>query len=118
MPTRTSTTKKTATRKATRSPRYRVTKANGNVFADLGFAPLESASLHLRARLMAELMRVVRARKLTQAAAARVLGVSQPRVSDLMRAKVDKFSSDALVEMLALAGIELTVTPRATRRVA
>ena len=100
------------------APRHRTTKANGNVFTDLGFAPLESASLQLRARLMAELIRIVRVRKLTQAGAARLLGVSQPRISDLMRAKVDKFSSDALVEMLALAGIELKVTPHSTRRVA
>lgn len=67
---------------------------------------------------MAELIRIVRSRKLTQATVARMLGVSQPRVSDLMCAKVDKFSSDALVEMLALVGIELSVTPRAARRVA
>jgi predicted XRE-type DNA-binding protein len=39
-------------------------------------------------------------------------------MSDLMRAKVDKFSSDALVEMLALAGVELEVTAHAARRVA
>ncbi len=114
MPRRKSTTK----RAPTRTPRHRTTKANGNVFADLGFAPLESASLQLRARLMAELIRVIRARKFTQAAAARRLGVSQPRVSDLMCAKVAKFSSDALVEMLALVGVELEVTAHVTRKVA
>ena len=54
----------------------------------------------------------------TQAAAAGLLGVSQPRVSDLMRAKVDTFSSDALVEMLALARTELQLTLHAVRRVA
>ena len=114
MPRTTATPK----RAPTKAPRHRTTKANGNVFTDLGFAPLESASLQLRAWLMAELIRIVRVRKLTQAGAARLLGVSQPRISDLMRAKVDKFSSDALVEMLALAGIELKVTPPSTRRVA
>jgi predicted XRE-type DNA-binding protein len=71
--------------------RHRTTKANGNIFADLDFAPLESASLQLRERLMAELIRIVRTRKLTQAAAAGLLGVRQPRVSDLTRARVDKF---------------------------
>jgi predicted XRE-type DNA-binding protein len=98
--------------------RHRTTKANGNIFADLDFAPLGSASLQLRARLMPELIRIARTRKLTQAAAAGLLGVSQPRVSDLMRAKVDTFSSDALVEMLALAGPELELTLHAVRRVA
>ena len=114
MPRPTTTTK----RPASRQRGVRTTKANGNVFADLGFPPLESARLQLRARLMAELIRTIRSRKLTQAAAARMLGVSQPRVSDLLRAKVDKFSSDALVEMLALAGIVLEVTTHAPRRVA
>ncbi len=108
----------TSKRTAKPGPRHRTTKAYGNVFADLGFAPLESASLQLRARFMAELIRLVRARKCTQASAARLLGVSQPRVSDLMRAKVHKFSSDALVEMLVRAGIELQVTAHAARRVA
>lgn len=101
-----------------RSPRRHVTKTDGNVFADLGFSQLESASLQLRATLMAELIRVVRSRKLTQAAAAKLLGISQPRVSDLMLAKVGKFSSDALVELLAKAGVAVKVTPRAARRVA
>jgi predicted XRE-type DNA-binding protein len=51
-------------------------------------------------------------------AAAKLLGISQPRVSDLMLAKVGKFSSDALVELLAKAGVAVKVTPRAARRVA
>jgi len=98
--------------------RHRTTKSGGNIFADLGFPPLEAASLQVRAQLMAELIRIVRTRNLTQAAAAKLFGISQPRVSNLMRAKVDKFSSDALVQMLALAGIELEIRPHAKRRVA
>jgi predicted XRE-type DNA-binding protein len=100
------------------APRHRTTPVTGNVFADLGFPPLQAASLQLRARLMAELIRVVRSRKLTQVAAAKLFDVSQPRVSDLMRAKVVKFSSDALVEMLARAGVALQVTAKRGRRVA
>lgn len=99
-------------------PRHHTTKSGGNLLADLGFPPLEAASLQVRAQLMAELIRIVRARKLTQAAAAKLFGISQPRVSNLMRAQVDKFSSDALVQMLALAGIELEIRPHAKRRVA
>ena len=58
MPRNAPITKRTATKRtATKPARHRTTKANGNVFADLGFAPLESASLQLRARLMAELIR-------------------------------------------------------------
>jgi len=98
--------------------RPHTTPATGNLFADLGFPPLQAASLQLRAQLMAELIRVVRSRKLTQVSAAKLFKVSQPRVSDLMRAKVDKFSSDALVEMLAQAGVSVRVTVRRGRRVA
>jgi predicted XRE-type DNA-binding protein len=98
--------------------RPHTTHATGNLFADLGFPPLQAASLQLRAQLMAELIRVVRSRKLTQVSAAKLFKVSQPRVSDLMRAKVDKFSSDALVEMLAQAGVSVRVTMRRRRRVA
>ena len=100
------------------APRPRTTPATGNVFADLGFPAIQAASLQLRAQLMAELIRVVRSRKLTQVSAAKLLDVSQPRVSDLMRAKVDKFSSDALVEMLAQAGVAVQETVRRGRRVA
>jgi predicted XRE-type DNA-binding protein len=100
------------------TPRHRTTKVGGNIFADLGFPPLEAASLQLRAQLMTELIRIVRTRNLTQVAAAKLFGISQPRVSNLMGCKVDKFSADALVQMLALAGIELEVRPHAKRRVA
>ena len=100
------------------APRPRTTPATGNVFADLGFPAIQAASLQLRAQLMAELIRVVRSRKLTQVSAAKLFDVSQPRVSDLMRAKVDKFSSDALVEMLARAGVSVRVTVLRGRRVA
>jgi predicted XRE-type DNA-binding protein len=49
----------------------------------------------------------IRAKKLTQAAAARLFGVSQPRVSDLVRGKIELFSVDALMNMLAAAGVRV-----------
>ena len=58
------------------APRPRTTLAIGNVFADLGFPAIQAASLQLRARLMAELIRVVRSRKLTQVSAAKLFDVS------------------------------------------
>lgn len=93
-------------------------RADDNVFLDLGFPAPEAASLRVRADLMIALIRIVRSRKLTQAAAAKLFRVSQPRVSDLMTGKVDRFSIDALVEMLAHAGrrVEMKTTP--SRRVA
>ena len=82
-------------------------RSTGNVFQDVGFGPREAESLRLRAQLMLELRRLIQARKLTQSSAAKLLGVTQPRISDLVRGKIDLFSIDTLVEMLARAGIRI-----------
>ena len=76
----------------------------GNVFRDLGFNSKEAESLRLRAELMVELTRLIQSRKLTQNSAAKLFGVTQPRVSDLVRGRIDLFSIEALVNMLAKAG--------------
>jgi predicted XRE-type DNA-binding protein len=84
-----------------------VTPSGGNVFSDLGFAPEEAENLKIRARLMSELSDVIETRKLTQVQAAELFGVAQPRISDLRRGKIDRFTIDTLVNMLAHAGIRL-----------
>ena len=85
----------------------KVDRSSGNVFRDLGFGPKEAESLRLRAELMVEVTRLIGARKLTQRAAANLLGVTQPRISDLIRGKIDLFSIDALVNMLGRAGMRV-----------
>lgn len=85
-----------------------VTPADGNVFADLGFGPEEAENLLLRADLMIEVAK--RIDGMTQVKAAELLGVSQPRVSGLRRGKISLFTIDALVNMLARAGMRTTVT--------
>lgn len=84
--------------------------SSGNVYLDLGFPPAEAEYLLLRSRLMLMLTKVIRDRRLTQAQAARLLGVSQPRISDITRSRVQRFTIDALVELLARAGVRLEVT--------
>src|SRR3546814_8446424 len=79
----------------------RITESTGNVFTDLGFDDAEAQVLALRADLMALLAKQIKARRMTQVAAAKVLGVSQGRVSDLTRGKADKFSLDMLVTFAA-----------------
>ena len=93
-------------------------RSSGNVFRDLGYGPEEAEHLRIRSVLMTTLTRLIEARDLTQAEAARVFGVSQPRVSDLVRGKIDLFSIDTLVDMLARAGmkVELTAKPAPKRR--
>lgn len=89
-------------------------RSSGNVFRDLGFSAEEAANLRIRADLMVRLHKLIEARRLTQAEAADLFGVSQPRVSDLLRGKIDLFSIDTLVNMLARAGVQvsLVVHPR------
>lgn len=85
------------------------TPADGNVFEDIGFPLEEAANLLLRTDLMLEIEGIVRERGLKQREAAELFGVSQPRISELMRGKLDAFSIDALVNMLAHAGLRVEV---------
>ena len=87
-------------------------RGSGNVFRDLGFTPTEAANLQLRSTLMIHLRRRLTQLGLTQSQAAKLLDVSQPRVSDLMRGKIDRFSIDMLVALLGRAGAEVRVVVR------
>lgn len=80
------------------------TPGSGNVFADLGFAPEEAALLAMRSALMNELRTIIAERGWTQVAAAKQLGISQSRVSDLVRGKWQLFSLDMLVTLAERAG--------------
>jgi len=82
--------------------------SSGNVFTDLGFSAEEAQNLKVRSDLMIELTKLIEARELTQAAAAKLLGVTQPRISDLVRGKIDRFSVDSLIEMLGHAGASVS----------
>ena len=96
----------------------RLRKSRGNVFRDLGFPEIDAENLRIRSELMVKLRQVIDRAGLTQAAAARMLGVTQPRVSDLVRGRIDLFSIDALVSMLSRAGVRVTVSTRARTRAA
>lgn len=84
-------------------------KSTGNVFRDLGFGAEEAASLKVRAELMAELEKYIRAQRLTQRRAAEQFGVTQPRISNLMQGKIGLFSVDTLIDMVAHAGLSVDV---------
>jgi predicted XRE-type DNA-binding protein len=95
----------------------RIRQSSGNVFKDVGFPNREAAHLLIRSDLMIAVARVLKDRKLTQVRAARLLGVSQPRISDLVRGRIDLFSIDSLVEMLAKLGVSVSLKTRSSRRV-
>jgi len=90
-----------------RKSKLRVTPSTGNVFRDLGFSAEESAHLLVRADLLLQLQKRLAAQELTQVQAARLLHVSQPRVSDLLRGRIDLFSTDSLIDMLARLGVRV-----------
>src|SRR5215470_17054385 len=96
----------------------RMHRSSGNVFRDLGFADDEAENLRVRADLMISLSKLIEDRGLTQAQAAKLLGVTQPRVSDLIRGKIQLFSVDSLIEMLGHAGVQVSVVVKRRRRVA
>jgi len=97
--------------------KVKLTRSSGNVFRDLGFSGDEAEYLKARADLMVNLQKVITARGLKQAEAAELLGVTQPRVSDLMRGRIDLFSIDTLIDMLARLGVRtrLVLQPRRRR---
>ena len=87
--------------------RIKFEKSSGNVFLDIGFPPEQAHNLLLRADLIVRIERFVKQSGLTQQAAARVLGVTQPRLNQLLKGKIELFSLDALVNMATKAGMRV-----------
>ena len=87
--------------------KLKITRGSGNVFLDIGFPPDQANNLLLRADMMIRIEDLVRKSGMTQQAAARMLGVTQPRLNQLLKRKIELFSLDALVNMLAKAGMRV-----------
>jgi predicted XRE-type DNA-binding protein len=96
--------------------KVKMSRSRGNVFRDLGFSPDEAEHLKVRSNLMLNLQKAIEARGLKQAEAADLLGVTQPRVSDLMRGRIDLFSIDTLIDMLGRLGIRTKLVLQPSRR--
>ena len=88
------------------------------VFRDIGFNAGDSASLRIRSELMIRISQIIERRGLTQTAAAQLLGVTQPRISDLVRGKIDLFSIDTLVDMIFRTGGSVSVVVKGARKTA
>lgn len=87
----------------------KTTKSSGNVFLDLGFSPEEAQVLAMRAKLMSDLRLYIENNKLTQLQAAEKLGISQSRVSDLVRGKWEKFSLEMLITLEGRLGRKVSI---------
>jgi predicted XRE-type DNA-binding protein len=99
----------------------KTTRSNRNVFRDLGFDVEEAEHLRIRADLMIELQKRIIDGGHKQADPAKILKVTQPRVIDLLNGRIDLFSTDAFMDMLACFGakVHLVLKPsRNSRRVA
>ncbi|MEG0054721.1 helix-turn-helix domain-containing protein [Hafnia sp.] len=93
-----------------------LTPADGNVFTELGFSSVTatqlqaeslaqiSAELEMKVMLMVEITQWITTNNLKQSAAAEILNISRPRVSDVVNQKTDKFTIDSLVGMLTMTG--------------
>lgn len=89
-----------------------VEPGSGNVFADLGLPDPDER--HLRVQLALRLNDLLKAEGLTQAAAAKLLGIAQPHVSELKNYKLSRFSSERLLHYITLLNrdVEIFIRPR------
>ncbi len=96
--------------------KLKVTRSSGNVFRDLGFPPEEAQHLKIRSDLLIQLQKLIASRGLKQSETAKILRVTQPRVSDLLRGRIDLFSTDALIDMLSRFGVRVKLVLKPSRR--
>jgi predicted XRE-type DNA-binding protein len=87
--------------------RLKIRRGSGNVFRDLGFSPQEAQNLLLRSELAMCIEDFVKRSGLTQAAAAKQLRLTQPRLNALLKGKIELFSLDALVSIAGSAGMRV-----------
>jgi len=90
------------------------TPTEGNVFEDLGFAPTEAHKLKIKSESMICLSEWIKANDLKQEEATQRLHISRPLLSDVICGKADKFSIDALVDMLEETGQQVTLSVRSS----
>ena len=87
-----------------------ITKSSGNVFTDLGFEQAEAENLLVRSKLMAAIKTYIESEGITQGEAAKRFSVAQPRISEIYQGKIELFSVDKLINMLARVGRHVEVT--------
>ena len=91
-----------------------VTPSSGNVFADLGFAEPEEELA--RAQLASRIQQIIKRRRLTQVAAASLMGIDQPKVSALLNGRLTNFSSARLMRLLTALGQDVEIVLKAKPR--
>jgi predicted XRE-type DNA-binding protein len=98
----------------TKDTKIKAEKSSGNIFADIGLPHPEQELL--KARLTLEIYKIIKQRELTQAEAAKILGIKQPHVSLLMRNRAGTFSVGRLMDFLTALGQDVQITVKPTRK--
>ena len=96
--------------------KLKMTRTSGNVFRDIGFAPVEAEHLLVRADLLIKVQKVIESKRLTQAELAKTLRITRPCVSELLRGRIDLFTTDALIDILARLGVRVRLVLQPSRR--
>jgi predicted XRE-type DNA-binding protein len=94
--------------KKSRTPEDSVTESSGNVFADLGLK--DADTLMAKSVLAIHIKRAIQARRLTQAQAAEILGLDQPKISAITSGRLDGFSTDRLMRFLNELGCDVKIS--------
>lgn len=80
-----------------------------NLFKDLGHSDEDAFNLLLRSELLTEIASLIQQRGLSQAEAAKILGVKQPRISEVMTGRISKFKVDILIKYLSRLGVKVHI---------
>ena len=96
--------------------KLKMTRSSGNVFRDVGFAPVEAEHLLVRADLLIKVQKLIASKHLSQAELAKSLRISRSRVGDLLRGRIDLFSTDTLIDILARLGVRVQLVLKPSRR--
>jgi predicted XRE-type DNA-binding protein len=96
--------------------KLKTTPSSGNVFRDIGFASGEAEHLRVRADLLIKVQKLIETKKLTQTELAKSLRITRPQVGELLRGRIDLFSTDELIDILARLGVRVRLVLQPTRR--
>lgn len=94
--------------KSTAKSSVKIERSSGNVFKDIGFSDAEAESLLIRCDLMMEIEKIIEEQGWTQEQAAKVLGIAQPRISELVHGRIERFTVDTLLQYLSMLGKKVT----------
>jgi predicted XRE-type DNA-binding protein len=91
-------------KKLTARSSVKIEHSSGNVFKDLGFPDAEAEGLLIRCDLMIAIEKIIGEQGWTQEQAAKALGIAQPRISELIHRRIDRFTVDTLLQYLSMLG--------------